>query len=138
MSPPAPEARSRATSYVPGGSYIQGPGTVPERLLMNARLIQQRQQQVGHRRVIGEPEVTVAFERARPSAQHQVGQREVVMCVAVAHVAAVQQNGVIEQRPVPVLRGLQLFQEPREQRQMVMLDLYQLLDLIGLVLVMRC
>ena len=59
------------------------------------------------------------------------------MRVAVAHVAAVQDQRMIQQRAVAVLGGVQLLQELGEQREVIILDLHQLLDLVRAVLVVR-
>ncbi len=73
-----------------------------------------------------------ALQRARATARHQRGQRIVIVDIAVAQAASVDQGGVIQQIAVAIRRGLQLVQELREQGQVIILDLDQLGQFLGL------
>ena len=55
----------------------------------------------------------------------------------IAHAAAVQVERMVEQRAVAFRRGLQLLQELREQRDVELIDLGHLGDLLRIVAVMR-
>ena len=74
-------------------------------------------------------QVLPALDLAVALAQDHVGQRIVVVQVAVAHVAAVQDDRMIQQRAVAILRGRQLLDELGEHLRVVVLDLHQALDL---------
>ena len=67
--------------------------------------------------------MTSALHAPCCAADDEVRQREVIVRVAVAHVAAVEQHRVVEQRAVAVGRVLQLLQELAELRDVVGLDL---------------
>src|SRR5581483_4931417 len=112
-------------------------GAITQALDLDPGLVQHGQQHVGHGSVIGLADMLAALHRPGAAAQNQRRQREMVMRVAVAHVAAVQNERMIEQGPIPVLDAVEFFEEFREQRQMIRLDLHQLLDLVCAVLMMR-
>ena len=67
--------------------------------------------------------------------QH-VRQRAVVVTVAVAHVTAKENRGVIEHGTVRLLRGLQLLNESCEHFRVVLLNLDQLVHFLSIVTVM--
>ena len=93
--------------------------------------------QVRHRRRVGAPHVAPAVEGAGPAAREQDGQVLGRVPVAVAEAAAVEQRHVVEQRAVAVGRRLEPVQEVREQRRVVGVDAGQLVQLVGVVLVVR-
>ena len=64
-------------------------------------LVEHRHQQVRHRRVVRVTQMAAALHLARRAADHQVRQREVVVRVAVAHVAAVQDDEWSSSVPSP-------------------------------------
>jgi hypothetical protein len=70
----------------------------------------------------GYTQVLAALDAAVTLAEHDVRQRVVVVQVAVRHVAAVQDDRVVEQRAVAVLRVGQLLDELREDLRVVVLD----------------
>src|SRR5688500_11655636 len=84
---------------------------VPERLFRHARAVQQGQQQVGQRRLVFVFEVLVAFEPAVAPAHDDRRQRELVVRVAVRHVAAVEHDRVVQHRPLAIGHLRQLRQE---------------------------
>src|SRR5882672_2040204 len=87
---------------------------IAQRLKLHSSLIEHRQQEIRHRRVIFIFQVASAFQAALASADQQIRQWEVVMRVAIAHVAAIEQHGVIEQRAIAVGRLVQLVDELTE------------------------
>src|SRR5687767_8416739 len=97
-------------TWTPELQVLQQPRAVAEVRLPYAGLVEHRDQQVGHRRVIRIPQVTPALHPARRAADDEVRQREVIVGVAVAHVAAVEQHGVVEDRAVAVRYVLQLLE----------------------------
>src|SRR5262245_36616532 len=81
---------------------LQCPGAVAERLLLHAHFGEHGDEQVGHRRVVLVLQMPSALHLSSRAANHKVGQREVIVGVAVAHVAAVEEQRVIEQGAVAV------------------------------------
>src|SRR5438132_8244315 len=81
---------------------------VAERVDRDADLVEHRQDQVRHRRVIRILEMTAALVIAGRASDDEIRQREMVVLVAVAHVAAVEDERVIEERAVAVLNRVEL------------------------------
>src|SRR5262245_4733684 len=77
----------------------------------NPRAIEQRLEQVCQRRLVGVLQMLTALELSAAAAHHQRRQWEVIVLVAVAHVAAVEQDRVIQDRAVAVGHRLELLQE---------------------------
>src|SRR5262249_15066709 len=100
-------------------------------------LVHERDEQVGHHRLLGVVEMTPALDASRAAADEH--QRQVVARVplAVRNAGAVQNRRVIEQRAVAVRRRTQLRQILREQLRVVAVDLRHLRDELGDVVVMR-
>src|ERR1043166_8676638 len=110
---------------------------VSQRLLLHSRFVHDGPQQVGHRRVIRIPQMPSTLDAPVRRAHHEVREREVIVRVAVAHVAAVQDHRVVEQRAVAVGRVLQPIEEMLEEPDVVGLDLHVLFHLLGAVLMVR-
>src|SRR5207248_4016556 len=80
-------------------------GAVSEALRLEARLVQQREVQIGNRRAFGQLDLpSAALERAGAAADQDGRQRIIAVQVAVGHVGAVEQHGVIQQRSFAVGR----------------------------------
>src|SRR5207248_2414602 len=80
-------------------------GAVPKALPLEARLVQQREVQIGNRRAFGQLDLpSAALERAGAAADQDGRQRIIAVQVAVGHVGAVEQHGVIQQRSFAVGR----------------------------------
>src|SRR6202044_679527 len=73
--------------------------------------LQQRQQQFAVARILWILQVLAAFDLSVGVAQNRGRQRIVVMAIAIAHVAAKKNGGVIEYGPVGFLRRLDLLDE---------------------------
>src|SRR5204863_4895501 len=73
-------------------------GAIPEALRLEARLVQQREVQIGNRRAFGQLDLPSPLERAGAAANQDVRQRIIAVHIAVGHVGAVEQHGVIQQR----------------------------------------
>ena len=84
--------------------------------------MQQRQLEIGERRVCRIHEVPPALQRARPTAHQQRRQRTMRVAIAVADAAAVEQQDVVEQCPVAVRRRLELLEVRDEQPDVIGLD----------------
>ena len=69
------------------------------------------------------------------SSDHQIREWKVIVEVAVTHIAAEEDDGVIQQGPVAIVRGAHFLQKLREKAYVINLDLYVLLDGIGNILV---
>src|SRR5690606_30497398 len=106
------------------------PGAVAELLQVHAGLVEHRHEQVRHRCVIRVLQVPPALHPAGRPAHDQVRQREVVVRVAVAHVAAVEQHAVVEQRAVAVGGVPHLLDELGEHADVERLDADVLLHLL--------
>src|SRR5262245_34039014 len=79
---------------------LQRASAVAERLLLHTHLGEHGDEQVGHRRVVLVLQVPSALHLPSRAADDEVRQREMIVGVAVAHVAAVEEQRVIEQRAV--------------------------------------
>jgi len=117
--------------------FRQNAGAITEVLIGETRLRQRGRQQVGHGRVIRILEVAAALHFSAGSAGHEDRKRGVIVQVAVAHGAAVQNQGMIQQRSVAVLNVLHLVQQVGNQADVIGVDLGQLFEFLGIVLVMR-
>src|SRR5215510_16027499 len=68
-------------------------GAVPDAFHLHARLVQQREMQIGNRRTFGQLDLLPSLlERARAATDQDVRQRIIAVQVAVAHVGAVEQH----------------------------------------------
>ena len=105
----------------------------------DSNLVQHGQEEVRHRGLVGdrEREVTTALERTAGAARDQARQVHVVVDVAVAQAAAVENHRVIEQRAVAVVRVAHSLQEVAEQLDVVLVDLGFPGDQLRVVDVMR-
>src|SRR5882757_2460546 len=108
-------------------------GAVPEALHLQTRLVQQREVQIGNRRAFGQLDLPSPLERAGAAADQDVRQRIIAVQVAVGHVGAVEQHGVIQQRAFAVGGGGELRHELREPLHVIALDLDQLFKPIGII-----
>ena len=100
-------------------------------------LVEHRQQQVRHVRVLREPQMPAALQLPGRAAREDDRQRAEVVLVAVAQRAAVEDQRVIEQRAVAVRRRLQLLEEVGELRHVVGVQLRELIHVAAVVRVMR-
>src|ERR1700730_8415455 len=111
-------------------------GAVPEALHLQTRLVQQREVQIGNRRAFGQLDLPSSLERAGAAADQDVRQRIITVQVAVGHVGAVEQHGVIQQRAFAVGCGGEFRDEIREPLQGIALNLDQLfkpIEIIGMM-----
>ena len=82
---------------------------VAEAVLMDAQFVEQRQHQVRHGRVRRKRQVAAAFQLAGSAARHHDGQRIVIVLIAVAHAAAVEDGRMIQQIAVAIGRRAAAF-----------------------------
>src|SRR5262249_10923887 len=108
-------------------------GAIPEALRLEARLVQQREVQIGNRRAFGQLDLPSPLERAGATADQDVRQRIIAWQVAVGHVGAVEKYGVIQQRSSAVGCGGEFRDEIREPLQVIALDLDQLFEPIEII-----
>src|SRR5688572_3795142 len=88
---------------------------------------QQREQKVRERRAVGIDEMLLALDLACAAAEHEGRQRKLIVLVAVAHVAAVQEDRVVEDRSGVAVGNLhELRHEVREHLCVVALDHHEL------------
>src|SRR6185437_1002905 len=102
---PNAAARAHATSWERAGigsDLLDLAGAVAHLAHRHAGAIEQGQPEVRNRRVLGIDEMLSALQLPAPAAEHRNRQRILVMSVAVAHVAAVHDDRVVEDRPVAV------------------------------------
>src|SRR6266536_501725 len=86
--------------------------TVAETLLAHVEQVHDAHQQIPRRNGLGrEPEVPPALELTRGAAGQIVRHVVVQVLIGVADVAAVEHDGVIQERAVDILRAAQLLQE---------------------------
>src|SRR5690349_14486157 len=120
-------------SYPPAGSeslcdplsssdLADQPGAVAELRLLNPELVQDRQVQIRERCARGRRDILAADVLAIRAAHQDLRQRIVVVLIAVAHVRAVQEQRMIEDAALTLLRIGQLLQEVREALDVVALD----------------
>src|SRR5712672_2772503 len=96
-APPPNAPFSIALRFMAGDSERSDTGdhacAVPEALRLEARLVQQREVQIGNRRAFGQLDLPSPLERAGAAADQDVRQRIIAVLVAVGHVGAVEQHG---------------------------------------------
>ena len=80
-------------------------------------------------------DVPPASQAGRGTAGDQNRQLHVVVQAGVTHAAAVEVDGVVQQRAIPVRRRLQLLQKAGENRNMVGVDLGDFLDFYRIIAV---
>src|SRR2546425_3594301 len=97
ISRTAPSRRLRRRQT---GEFLELSGAVAQLLGWDPQVAEQRQLQVGQRRVVGIDEVAAALDGSGTSAYHQRRQRAVGMAIAIADARSIQKDHVIEQRPV--------------------------------------
>src|SRR6185503_8395650 len=107
-----------------------------EVLELDAERLGHADQEVGIRRQRSANDVSAAFHRSSGATDEQRRQQVRRMDVSIAHAAAVQDQGLIEQRAVTVRSGAKSLDEFRKQRQMVGVDLGVRLDRLRPVTVM--
>src|SRR6266508_1797592 len=122
---------------VPVAEILERSRAVPERLDRHAHLVHEAHEQIGHRRAFRILQVPSALDLPGAAARHDQWQCRVRMDIAVAQAAAVEDEGMIEQRAVAVGNGAQLVEEFSKQLRVVSVDLRDLLQPLGVVLVMR-
>src|SRR6516162_4018811 len=111
---------------------------VGDALHLQARLVEDREVQIGNRRVFGKVDLLSALlERARAAADEDVRQRIIAVHVAVAHVGAVEQHRIVQERAFAVGRGGELLDEIPEPLHVIALDLHQLLEPVEVIGMMR-
>src|SRR4051812_24655153 len=77
-------------------------GAVADLLHRHPQLVEQRQLQIGERRVFGTADVTTALELTAATAGQQDRQVGMQMLVAIADSGSIQHNHVIEERAIAV------------------------------------
>src|SRR5438067_9463306 len=143
----APSATTIAAAAMPIGRIVttshhlqrlEPAGARPDPCLIDPVQVQHAQQHVrGALRVVGEYEVTVPLERAVDASDENHGHLLVRMAMRVAHVAALVDQHVIEQRAVAVRNVPELFTEVREVLDVVAVHLRVVGDVLRLVAVVR-
>src|SRR5215831_8624101 len=81
--------------------------------------------------------MTISFQTSRSSAKHKVREREMIMRVAIAHVAAVQNHRMVEQRTISITGRPHFLDELRKQSDVIGLDLDVLIHLVRAILMVR-
>src|SRR5579883_2090307 len=112
------------------------PGAVADLLDRRADLLHHRDQDVRVRRVLREMQVLAALDAAA-LADDDLRDRILVVPVAVRHVAAEEDDGVVEHRAVALLHRLQALRELRHAGRVVGLDAHELLERLLLLAMMR-
>src|SRR5688500_18784904 len=91
-----------AVTLMPGSSSdFDFPGTVAERLHLDADFVEHAEEQIGHRGFVRR-DVTSSLDSAVSAAHENHGQRCVIMSVSVTHRAAVENHGMIQQVTVAI------------------------------------
>ena len=117
--------------------FVEFACAVAEFVHRNADFVEQCDVKIGQRRAFRVNQMASAFEAAGASAHDHGREWAVRVAIAVAEPRAVKDDRVVEQRSLAVARPLQSFEERREQRRVMYLDLRALLELFGIVLVVR-
>ena len=105
-------------------NYTSGnPTAVADLVARNSGAVEQRQQQVRQRRPVGVLQVLTTLQLAASTSHHQRRQREFIMGIAVAHVAAVEQDRVIQHGAVPIWHRRELAEELGKDLTVIRLDL---------------
>ena len=113
-------------------------GAVAKRLqVVETEPMQQREHDVRHRRIFRRFDVHARLDG--PAAAAQQNQRAIAMVVGVAdrHRRSVEHEGLVQKTGLAVHRGLQLLEEVRQQRDVVLVDLAKLPDALLRRAVMR-
>src|SRR5215813_13970615 len=103
---------------------------------MDSRVIQQREMEIGQRRALFVLNVPPTLHAERSATRDQNGKVLMVVQTRVAHPAAVQVDGVVEQRSVSIRSGFRFLEELREQQHVERIDLRNFRELVGTVAVM--
>ncbi len=93
---------------------------VTKLLQLDSGFVQQRQQQVRHRSPVWILNMAAAFET---SADDEIRQWEMIVKVAVAHIAAEQNDRIVQERTISIGRGAHLLEKPPEQFPLIDLKL---------------
>ena len=110
---------------------------VGEGVETDADFFEQREVEIGQRRGFGIFDVTAALDPAGAAAGDDNRQIDVVVHVRIAHAAAVQNQRVIQQRPLAIRRRVETLQELAEQLHVVGVDPGVGRDPVGVVGVVR-
>src|SRR5688572_11292774 len=94
-----------------------------EVLELDAELLGHADEEIGVRGQRSANDVSAAFHRSSGATDEQRRQQISRVDVSIPHAAAVQDQGVIEQRAVTVRSGAKPLDEFRKQRQMIRVDL---------------
>src|SRR5262249_17546434 len=100
-------------------------GAVADRLDRNVVPFGQGQQKIGMTRILRILQMLAAFDASMRMAEDCRGQRIVIVTIAVTHVAAEQDRGMIENGSIRFLHRHQLLDESRKHLGVVLLNLYQ-------------
>src|ERR1700681_1137326 len=73
-------------------SDLEFAGAVAERVLLNSKLVQHRQQKIGHGSVRRKRQVTTALQLTGSAAGQHYGQGIVIVLIPVTHAAAVKDH----------------------------------------------
>src|SRR5882672_10870163 len=103
---------------------------------MDADAIEQRQVNIGQRHGLVVLEMPAAPQARRGTARDKDWKVLVIVQAGIAHAAAVQIDGVIEERAVAIRSRLHPLEELRKQRHMEHVDLRDLRELYRIVTVM--
>src|SRR5262249_12488574 len=109
---------------------------IPEALRLEARLVQQREVQIGNRRAFGQFDLPSPLERAGAAADQDGRQRIIAVRFAVGHFGAVGQHGFTQQRAFAVGCGGEFRDEIREPLHVIALNLDQLFKPIEIIRMM--
>ena len=107
------------------------------RLDRHAGAVQDREHEVRDGRVIGVTHVRTPVQRTGAAANHGIRDVEMAVLIAVAHVAAEEQDRVVEHRAIAVGHLGKLADELREHARVVGLHAREAVELCGVPLVMR-
>src|SRR5262245_32603842 len=81
--------------------------------------------------------MTASFERTGAAPEDEIRQRKMIMEVAIAHIAAEEDDGMVEESSVSVRRRSKLTDKLRKQPKVVNLNLHIFLDRFSQVLMVR-
>src|SRR5437868_12352700 len=133
---PAPMSKPAQTRSL-WSSYLHAAGADAEFVEIAIELVCQRDHEVRERRFLRGLDVTVALDLARSSADQERRNVQARMRVAFAHAASIQNERMVEQRPVAVRSVLQPFHEFGEQADVVGIELHKPGQLLGVVAMVR-
>ena len=83
------------------------------------QFVQYREQEIRHRGVFRIPDVASTFDAARSTARKQHRQRRVIVLIAVAHGAAVEDDGMVKEGSIAIRRVLQFVEQVSEYASVV-------------------